>query len=352
MAGSVSTMALAEENHVEITTSPLLKAQHPVELTVTEKDTVDIVARTFLVNPWRWSEAWGQALSPEQLIPGDKVSVKSENGASFLVYTPAKRSADHVVTVKLSPEIIAIPYADVPVGSSTVSHRAALPFEKVAVFISHDRIFEDQGYLASLPRIIANQEGRLFGFPGSALYAEMHSVLEPESVLNVYRKGMAYLNPETNKLLGLGGHYVGQVRVGSRDKEWVRLNVIKARREMRVGDVLMPVKASVNSDEFTLSAATSDSQIIAPIKPIDLSGQYASVVINGGQQQGRQRGQIFSVYNPPVLLEEGNETVAFESEKPVGQLLVYKVFKQLSYAIVMKSSEPVESGDILKPASL
>ena len=286
-----------DENQVNISSisAPLLKNHHPKEWVIRAEDTQGMVSRAFLVNPWRWSEAWGNAEAPERLTPGDKIMVGTEDEASFLIYIPTKRPIGQPVTIKLVPEIIATPNAN----NSKTHPVATLPFEEIAVFTSRGHVFNNHATLKSFPRIVANQDGRLFGFAGSTLYAETHEAIERDAILSVYRQNATYLDPKTKAPLGLGASYVGQVKVIEQRKDLAHLMINKAQQEVRAGDILVPLIPTVEASDFTLHTGTSNSQVIAPVNPIDLSGQYASVVIDGGKRNNFQRGQVFSVYNSP-----------------------------------------------------
>jgi hypothetical protein len=92
------------------------------------------------------------------------------------------------------------------------------------------------------------------------------------------------------------------------------------------------------------------------------SGHYQVVTINAGQNQGVEAGHVFSTFRP-------GKTVQDEIKFPKGSwadkktwkddkvtlpdqfsahILVFRVFDEVSYALIMDGDRPVRERDILK----
>jgi len=333
----------------DTTNAPVIfKKNHPLIWVVTERDTINDVASLFLENPWRWNEAWGDQAAPSMLIQGDKIKVNKNSNALILIPNESSNDAEKAITVKLGPEIIATPISSGRMESTDT----IIPYRNISAFISKNRVFESQEQLHQLPKIVASDNDQMLGFHGGILYAKDDKPIEQGTLFNVFRQNIVYMDHKNKELLGIGTYYIGQVTAGKSNKSLTKVMINTAHQEFRSGDIMVPVNVDKSASDFVLRPSSIKSKVIAPIGSLNLLGKYASVVIHGGAKHGVKRGHVFSVFNPPVELNDEGQLITFKEDQSIAQLLIYKVFQNVSYGIILAASEPVESGDVLRPALL
>ncbi len=326
------------------------KSNHPPEWIVKKTDTQHSIANMFLENPWRWNHAWGDKPAPAYIYPGDKIIVRESKPRSYLVYHALNNKSNHLATVKLGPKIIATNIDNAP----NVQKSQITPlYTKLKTFMLKGNIFKNQTVIDDFPKIIGFKENKFIGTTGQNVYAKEHSLFTSSDYFNVFRQSDTYKYDHSEKVMGVETSYAGKVVINGRDGKLLRLKIVSAVKEIRSGDILVPVNLVVaDSSDFKPHSEGYQSTVIRSKGIGESSGKYASVVIKGGIKQGIKRGQLFSVYNQPETITNSDSEYAFTSDKPVGRLLVYSTFDNLSYALVLKASESVEKGDILKSISL
>src|SRR5690606_26476309 len=97
-------------------------------------------------------------------------------------------------------------------------------------------VIEKDG-LDDAPRIVATEEGRVNLGEGSYAYAEGLENSDTE-VWNVYRRGIALVDPDTDETLGYEAIYLGTARV-VRNGNPAKLKIVSAQREISEGDRLV-----------------------------------------------------------------------------------------------------------------
>ncbi len=318
----------------------VFKDNHPPSWTVQKSDTPWHIARIFLENPWRWSNVWENGSPPAYLLPGDQIVVVQKEGQSFLRYKAGQNAADNSGLVKLGPTIITSLVADNPeLFSNTI-----LPFKDVAAFINHGIIFKDDKHLNDMPHIVASKKQRMFSFQGSNAYVNALHLPKDNKNFAIYRHSGIYKDPDTDMQLGFNAKYIGKAHIGRQYQGLLSLHIDSSVSEVLVGDLVIPETATTNQADFLLHPATQESKIVALLTLIDSSGPYSSVVIRGGHDKNITRGEIFSIYSPMMISH--NKTTDYVL---IGKLMVYKVFDNLSYALILNSSGSVNRGDLLKP---
>ena len=95
------------------------------------------------------------------------------------------------------------------------------------------------------------------------------------------------------------------------------------------------------------------------VNSVLLAGQYSVVALNRGADDGLERGSVLTVdkAGEPVqdncVLIDGRSdchswrrNVQLPAEQS-GNLLVFKTYPHLSYALVMRATDPIQIGDII-----
>jgi len=320
--------------------------------TVQRGDTLWDISKLFLKSPWRWPELWGMNLeqirNPHLIYPGQVlVLVKSGGRAMLRVGQAGGQPAEGIV--KLSPQV----------RSELLSNGAiaSIPLNLIGPFLNEAVVF-DTDALATAPRIVATQEGRVLVSRGETAY--VRGDLQGARDFRLFRKPHALIDPDTHEVLGYEARYVGSAEFLSPERTTTGADgktevvpasfvVTSTRLEAGVGDRLSPVP------QRDLTAYAPH----APNKPIQgrlvsiygegvFAGQNQIVAINRGARDGIERGNVLALWRagrPAVDKTEGQDTAMRLPDERNGLLFVFNVFDRVSYALILSVQDPVRPGD-------
>jgi hypothetical protein len=323
----------------------------PDEYTVKRRDTLWDISKLYLKSPWRWPELWGlnldQVKNPHLIYPGQVLYLdKSDGRARLRMGQPPAGAAQDA---RLSPRI----------RSSDISTQgiASIPFHLIEPFLNEAVIFEEN-QLATAPRIVATQEGRVLLSRGENAY--VRGELGPEREYRIFREPKPLRDPTTKEILGYEAVYVGsseyvvqgETRTGADGRAEIvpaTFTVTSIRQEAGVGDRLAPVPAR----EYTNYAPHPPAQPIAG-QIVSLygdsltAGQNQIVALNRGTRDGIERGHILALFRDGKVVRDPTERNRPQIKLPDerhGLLFVFRVFDRMSYALILTVKDPVAPGD-------
>jgi len=135
-----------------------------------------------------------------------------------------------------------------------------------------------------------------------------------------------------------------EIRVGDR---------LLIREESRIGATIFPVEPSTEVSGQIIDLVDSDAK----------ASQLDTVVINLGMRDNLEVGNVLSIQQPGARVTDEVERsrMSFRERfqtffnqdrlqlpgKEIGTLLVYKTFDELSYAVILSSTEPAEVSNIV-----
>ena len=149
-----------------------------------------------------------------------------------------------------------------------------------------------------------------------------------------------------------------------------RIEVQKSRREVKQGDRLIPLPSqSVYPDFFQLQSP--DTVVSGVI--VDSASEWREfakgeiVLLNQGQNARLQPGHLLGIFRPsPAVVDFGDkpsypedsdklqrilhEVAGSADEMPtelVGQLMIVKVSEHSSFAMILRTEQPVRVGDLI-----
>lgn len=330
----------------------------PERYVVKKGDTLWDISALYLSEPWRWPQLWQmnpQINNPHLIFPGDVLK---------LVYGPDGRPMlvrDERV-IRLSPRARV---TDTRPGAVTT-----LPLAMIRPFLTHDKLMTDEE-LRGHPYILGANSSIKNATEGHILYVK--GELELGKGYAIYRRGKAYIDPETKDTLGHELNLVATSRAfragNAATNEPASLQVMDARREIRQGDFVLPaLDTEALPAYFHMSRPTQlvEGLIIDTTSNLREFSKWDIVIINRGSQEQLQPGHMLTILRPspavvdsdngrPVYLEDanryqrlarnfGHEQMNMPREM-VGHLMVFKVTERASYAIVTETFRPVRVGD-------
>jgi hypothetical protein len=171
-------------------------------------------------------------------------------------------------------------------------------------------------------------------------------------VFNVIELGGAFVDPDTNDVLGYQGIYVGQGRL-DRTGDPGTLRMLETEREAIVGNYLMD-EEDVTQPNFIPRAPDSEveGRIISVLSGVSLIGQYQVVVINRGSQHGLEPGHVLQAYQMGRTIRDTQRGAIGQKvrlpDEPAGTMMVFRTSERLSYALVMEATSPLALLDIVR----
>jgi hypothetical protein len=321
-----------------------LKADAPDKYTVVKGDTLWDISAHFLESPWRWPEVWSynpQIKNPHLIYPGDVVYLEYDTEGK-----PILRVSRGQATVKMSPKVRS-ERVDTPI--------ATIPLNAIQQFLGQPRVMS-QNEIDNSAYIVSGKDTRLMSGSGDRIYARgLIPGQDPNSRYAVLRIGDPYRNPgaKSDDILGYEAIHVADAQVLDFGDPST-LIVEDSTRETLVGDRLVPKKASGLDQTFIPRPPETqiDGQIISVIDGVSRIGQFQTVVLNKGDQDGLETGHVLAVYQKGAVVRDLNakkrgEKVTLPDQR-AGIVLVYRTFDRVSYALVMDAERDMRVYDLVR----
>ena len=145
----------------------------------------------------------------------------------------------------------------------------------------------------------------------------------------------------------------------------VTLEIQGGRTETKVGDFILPIDDYVHDPQLlphAMDSVPEGMEVIALTQANYGAGHYQIVAINAGKNQGVERGHVFSAFRPGKRIQDEVKypTGSWEDQKTLNydkvtlpdqysaHILVFRVFDEVSYAMIMNGERPVRQFDKLK----
>ncbi|QRX84012.1 LysM peptidoglycan-binding domain-containing protein [Glaciimonas sp. PAMC28666] len=316
----------------------------PDQHVVVRGDTLWGISGHFLQNAWCWPQVWGmnreQIRNPHWIYPGQIVYFDRAAGRLRLGTPTGGGSSD---TIKMSPHMRVE-----GLGREAIS---AIPAEEIAPFLSQPLIIEEDG-LKDAPHIVAVQEGHVN--LGRNDLAYVRGDLKDGTSFQAFRPGKALNDPVTGKVIAYEAVYLGSLkleRAGKVENEAHTFRVVESKEEMGVGDrlVAMPITPVLN---YVPHAPEGDvnARIVSIYGGVANAGQNQIVTINQGSDDHMEVGNVLQLYRFGKTIADpldAKKAVKLPDEQ-YGTLFVFRIFKHISYALIMQVRDTVEVGDIAR----
>lgn len=310
-----------------------LRADHPDKYTVAKGDTLWDISAHFLQSPWKWPEVWSynpQIKNPHLIYPGDVVYLEYDAQGR-----PILRVSRGQATVKMSPKVRST-RVDTPI--------ATIPLNAIEQFLGEPRVLSKRE-IDTAGYVLAGKDARLMSGSGDRIYARgLIPGQAPSATYAVLRIGKAYRNPgaKAGDILGYEALHVADAQVEDFGDPST-LRVKDSTRETLIGDRLIPKKASGLDQAFIPKPPSTpiSGQIISVIDGVSRVGQFQTVVINQGEQDGLETGHVLAVYQAGKVVRDNyakkrGEKVTLPDQR-AGIVLVYRTFDRVSFALVMEA---------------
>lgn len=338
MVRIISALILAVTASCASAAEPLQLVDNPPDRHIVVKgDTLWGISGKFLKHPWRWPEIWrmnkDEIKNPHWIYPGNIILLDMSGG------TPRLRIGKPVNTLdeKLQPQV----------HSTAVQQVVpSIPPNVIEPFLSQPLIVEDR-QLEEAIRIVATQEDRMLVGTGDSFYV---TGIPDASVVkwNVFRPAKPLKDPETGRVIANEAFFLGNATL-VKPGEPATLRVTLSKEEMRRGDYLLPappaeiIAYSPHRPEQDVAA-----RIVAVYGAIREGGPNSVISLNRGKADGMEIGHVVALFRDRVSIDvndNGRRTETPVPEERYGLAFVFRVFNNISYALVVNAGRQVIVGD-------
>lgn len=331
-----------------------IRADSPSTYTVVKGDTLWDISGKFLEQPWLWPRIWErnpQISNPDLIYPGDLITLVYVDGQPVLRLS--RNEPDGLRTVKLSPDI-----RREPIGGPI----SAIPLEKISAYLSPNYVVSTEDF-ENAPYIVAERFGNTVMSPGDNIFARGDW---PSGVYtyDIIHNGRNLIDPDTQEDMGVEGIKIGSATISKTNGEEAVLEIDSVTMEVRVGDrFIVRQPSTLDADLMPLPPDFAvDAAIMTLDSGRDIGGLYDTMILNKGQNDGMQVGQLLTVQEPEVevndpmaktgmfdavkksLGKEVGSVITFPGET-IASVLIYKVFEETSFGLVLQTSKEIRMGD-------
>jgi LysM domain len=330
-----------------------LKENAPDSYVVQKGDTLWSIAVKYLKDPWRWPEIWRlnqeQIRNPHEIVPGSTIVLDRTGAGAGGDGQPQLRVqlGRGGATERLSPKVYSEPLAAEAIP--------AIPPNVIEPFLTQPLVIE-QGGLQKAPRIVATEESRVYLGAGGIAYVSGFGRSDAP-VWQVYRQGKPLVDPDNNRTLAYEAVYLGTVRV-TRAGEPATVQIVSSKQEISTGDRLIAagppaaIQYAPHAPKTTLKG-----RVIGLYDGLTTSegGRYSIVSINKGARDGVEQGHVLALYRRGATVPDPESTRSRDRaptfqlpDERYGLVFVFRIFDNVSYALVMESSRPLTPGDVVQ----
>lgn len=328
-----TTPVVSSQNTTLGVSSNDIKKNAPIEYTVKKNDTVSKISSMYLKKIGLWPQFLGvDKLSDTKLYPGDKLKIVSLDGRKILIVAVIGGRDNYYE--KLTPTVRTVSMDSLPpIPTAQLRNMFSNPI------VMNPKVFE------SLPMIIggSNSSGLYYSM-GDNIYVKnyMGGVGDRVMVISRFRD---LIDPDTKEVLGNEYRWDGE-GVMTQVGDVSSLEPTKVQFQMTALDRIMPAE-----DLFAETIVPHksdyiiDGKIIAMYDSLTSTGQNNSVVINRGSRDGVQVGTVFDITDGHTFVDPTSPTDSPKyisaPEMSIGELLVYKVYDKVAFALVTDSIKEI-----------
>lgn len=324
----------------------------PDQHLVVKGDTLWDISGRFLEKPWCWPQVWDlnreQIHNPHWIYPGQIIWFDRAAGRLRLGNRIEAGDGSGANTLRLAPQI-----RTEGLGKDAVP---SIPAGVIEPFLTQPLIIENDE-LNNAPRIIATQEGHVF--LGKDDKAYVRGDLKDGTSFQAFRPGNALKDPVTQAVIGYEAFYLGTLKLRTPAKDGSDVHtftVATAKEEMGVGAQLMQAPPTPMRNYVPHPPEQRvEARVAAIYGGVTHAGQNQVVSINRGKLDGLDIGSVLQLYHTGRTVSDPGASKGWHGmsdpqvklpDEEVGSLFIFRVFKHISYGLIMQVTAPVEVGDV------
>jgi hypothetical protein len=343
---------------------PALAQDHPMEYRVKRGDTLWGIAGRFLSQPWLWPEVWyinPKIRNPHLIYPGNVIELVYVDGRPQLrLKGDSIKQAEHaeqvdpatgqisevpaqagspVGVVRLSPQIRKIPVEE---AISSIPYKDLRPFLVGSVVVD-SKAFDRAGYIMRP----FEEEQMIIGANDRVYVRGVDDAVG--NSYQIIRKVKPLIDPDSRELLGYEAVNLGLAQIITQGDPATAITT-ESSQEILIGDRLIAAPKEPTNYHFFPKAPSTQvkGKIISMHNAISQVGQFQVVTLNKGSRDGLTTGDVLAIFEQGKKQRDviGREKVQIPDRRK-GELMVFRVFDQVSYALIMSSTRSIRPNDLV-----
>jgi hypothetical protein len=320
-----------------------IKPDAPPNYVVKKGDTLWDISAVYLHKPWHWPDLWKanpQIKNPHLIYPGDRLSLIFDALGNPRLVVNARQ-----ISKKLTPK------ARIQL-SAPQGYIHSLPRQALEPFLKNTLLLDAKMAMAKAAVVAADS--------GFQTMANGDNI----SVGGLLSEGKYHVLRERQRIFDNTGVLLGtlydKLAIAEVYAQHPQLNVSKAKitaamAPVRRGDLFFEYEDSDIPENITFTkGAAVTGEIVAANNRQQYHGKWEIVVLNKGLRDQLKQGQLFEVMKQGQTVEVSH-SLSYASdilpstvntpEFSVGELIVFKVYKNLSLALITKATQPIKLRD-------
>lgn len=344
------------------TTRIALRDNVPERYIVKKGDTLWDIAALFLKDPWLWPEIWyfnPQIDNPHLIYPGDVLILVYIDGQPQLrVVRDGQPTPDTAVIP--TPRVV-VPEAPRGLRTEKLSPRTreeslekaipTIPVSAIEPFLVKPRIVTKKE-LRRAPYVVNSLDQHLATAESHIIY--VRNLKSDEDVrYSIFRPGAELKDPRTGRVIGYETVMVSEAKL-VRSGDPATLEITRSLRETLNGDRVLPAEDGKINYNFVPKEPKNnvEGEIIWLVDSLFQTAQRQVVIINLGKRDGMEIGTVLAIDQRGGEVKDPYASVGFHTVKlpneRAGIMMVFRVFEQASYGLIMESARPVHLHDIVR----
>jgi LysM repeat protein len=330
----------------------------PERYTIKRGDTLWGISTLYLKTPFKWPALWGmnqtQIANPHLIYPGQVLVLTRSGGRARLGLAGGaegmveQKMLDPLKDQKLSPSVRSEPILPAAISSvdlGSMKHFLSQPL------VVDDAVLQSSGYVLTGP------ESRVFTAKGDTFYARGING-GGEGRFQLYRSSKPLRDPETGQVLAYEAFYLGEATVVKMGDP-TQLQITDSKEEISKGDRLLPyVREPDLSAVPRAPSAPVKARIMSSYNGVEYAGSNMVVTLNKGRNAGLEVGHVLAVWRAgDTVVDTENAPTGFWArmrgtkntvklpDEQYGQVIVFRVFEKVAYALVVGTKLPIKLGD-------
>jgi len=312
-----------------------LQANYPSLYIAKPDDTSEAVIALYVAD----SSKWQQLAMPscQNIVVGAEYKLNVDNNSiAYISCSNVSRITTANGTIKMSPTIMVEPIID----RATDVNQIINTFYKQNIILNTSQIW-------GVNKIYSANDVKMSYSLGDILYIKNNGSYTTGDILYVYGEKQNLKDPNFFNACGYiwfnscgyNFNLVGVVKVVGIQSSMVELSVISSTGAICIGDLVFNQDPDAGVVDLVIHYPTDKIEAVSLVSDnMDiLIGQYASLFINSGSNNGVEAGDMFGIYE---------DFVGDDYYKRIGDFVVYKVYPKFSLGVVTFATKDIVSENV------
>ncbi len=322
----------------------VIKNRH--QYVVKDGDTLWDLSSRFLAKPWYWKEIWKEnpdIQNPDLIYPGDVISVEKVDGKDYITvsrnsYINEYQLDENMNTVKLNADERVENYSDsIPLVNK----------DKIKHYYSSN-IVTDINDVGKRGYVLKTANDALISGSGDEVYVTYENI-RPGQVFDIYNNMKEYKDGDLT--LGFEIIKIGEgIIVAVSDKNVGLMKILSTKSGVRAKYKILPKEKNDLTNLFPSKPIDDvEAKIISVGENINNVGLNDVVLINRGYNSNLEVGNVLSIKSEDAKVKnpEKEDDILTLPSQSIGLVILYKVYDNLSYGLIVRTKAPVKNGYLL-----